>query len=75
MKPMTRYISLLLIGGLMLPLHRNNTCIPGMHVAMRVHLSKDLPCKQSNICRQSENGFSFFKDVITHVLPELKILR
>ena len=72
MKPLTRYISLLLICGLMLPLHRNNSRIPVMHVAMRVHLSKDLPCKQSNNCSQNENGFSFFKDVIANILPALK---
>lgn len=75
MKPLTRYISLLLICGLMLPLRRNNTYIIGKHDNVRFHLSKNIPVKQSNDCKQSQNGFSFFKDVIANILPALKNIK
>ena len=75
MKSLTRYISLLLVCGLMLPLHRNNTYIISTHQIVDVHLSKNIPLKQSNNCKQGENGFSFFKDVVANIIPELKSLR
>ena len=74
MKPVNRYISLLLICGLMLPLYDkhtyNNIGIKNNGQACREKI-------QSTSADGSTNsvGFSFFKDVIANIAPALKNLK
>jgi hypothetical protein len=75
MKPLTRYISLLLVCGLMLPLHQNDTYIIGKHDNVHTHLSKPVHINQTSDCKPQKEGFSFFKNVIVNILPALKNLR
>jgi hypothetical protein len=75
MKPLTRYISLLLVCGLMLPLHHHDINIIGKHNDVGVHLSKPVRISQASNYEHREYEFSFFKDVLVNVLPALKILR
>ena len=75
MKPLTRYISLLLICGLMLPLHHSSTYIIGKYDNMHARLSKPVSKSQAPDCKQREADFSFFKDVLANILPALKNLR
>jgi hypothetical protein len=71
MKPSTKYISLLFIGGLMLFFYPSKISDPGRIDAPCSHLAKSQTIKQ---CSSKENSFSFFKDVIANILPELKKL-
>ena len=74
MKPVNRFISPLLICGLILPLYDNHTYnnIGEKNVAQpcgeKMQSIKDADCKSD------ESGFSFFKDVISNVAPALKNL-
>jgi len=72
MKPVNRYISLLLICGLMLLLYDkhtyNNIGIKNNAQACR---EKVQPVKAS-VCKTEEEGFSFFKDVILNIAPVLR---
>lgn len=71
MKSSIKYISLLVIGGLMFIFYFNtisNTTVPDTTCPYQ---SKDQATKQ---CRDEEHSFSFFKDVIANILPALKTL-
>lgn len=74
MKPVNRYISQLLICGLMLPLYDkhtyNNIGITNNAPACR---GKTDPVKECD-CKTDEGGFSFFKDVMSNIAPVLKYL-
>jgi hypothetical protein len=59
----------------MLPLRRNHTYVIGKNDHVRFHLSKNIPVKPGNDCKQSQNGFSFFKDVLANILPALKNIK
>jgi hypothetical protein len=74
MKPVNRYISLLLICGLMLPLYDTHTYNIGMKNNVQICQEKTLSIKESN-CNSNERGFSFFKDVISNIVPALKNLK
>ncbi len=73
MKLLIRYISLLLICGLMFSFCYNYTYIIGnyckAHYKSKVHL-----VKESQDCNLNNAGFSFFKDVLVNILPVLKSL-
>ena len=75
MKPVKRYISLLLICGLMLPLYNkhtyNNIGING-NAQICQEKSKSVSAPD---CKTDERGFSFFKDVISNIVPALKNLQ
>jgi hypothetical protein len=71
MKPSIKYISLLFIGGLMLFFYLNKTFNPGEIDTLCSHSAKSQSIKQ---CGNEEHCFSFFKDVIVNILPELRIL-
>jgi hypothetical protein len=72
MKPVNRYISLLLICGLMLPLYDKHTYndigdknnVQGCR--QKIQLAQEPDSKTNN------GGFSLFKDVISNIVPELK---
>ncbi|HEY9001870.1 MAG TPA: hypothetical protein VIM89_10995 [Mucilaginibacter sp.] len=72
MKPVNRYISLLLICGLMLPLcdkyTYNNV---GTKNNAPVCQEKIQSIKESD-CEANRGGFSFFKDIISNIAPILK---
>lgn len=75
MKPVNRYISLLLICGLMLPLcdeHTYNNI--GKKNSAPTCQEKVQSVKTSD-CQTDEGGFSFFKDVISNMTPALKNLK
>lgn len=75
MKPVNRYISLLLICGLMLPLYDKHTYNDiGTKYNARVCQEKILPVKAPD-CKSDEDGFSFFKDIISNIAPALKNLK
>ena len=72
MKPVNRYISLLMICGLMLPLYDK-------HTYNNIGIKNNAPARRGEIqsvkgsdCKTDEEGFSFFKDVISNIVPELK---
>lgn len=74
MKPVNRYISLLLICGLMLPLyHKYSYKNIGMKNNTRERPGKIQPIKEP-VCKTGEGGFSFFKDIIFNIAPALKNL-
>lgn len=75
MKPLKKYISLLLICGLMLPL-----C--DQHAYSNIGKKNSAPICRGKIqsvktsdCEADEGGFSFFKDVISNITPALKNLK
>jgi hypothetical protein len=70
MSPSTKCIGLLLIGGLMLVFYPKSLSGPDK-TETAPHQSKSQPIKQ---CHNSEHHFSFFKEVIANILPELKKL-
>jgi hypothetical protein len=74
MKPLTRYIGLLLIGGLMFSSRHHDTYIIGSAYKACCYQAKTQLVKESQQCESGENGFSFFKDVIANILPALKSL-
>ena len=75
MKPVNRYISLLLICGLMLPLYDNHTYNNiGKKNNAQTCLEKMRSVKESD-CKSDESGFSFFKDIISNIAPVLKNLK
>jgi hypothetical protein len=74
MKRLTRYIGLLMIGGLMFSFHHHHTYIIGNTCKVCFYQAKTQPVKESVQCKSDENGFSFFKDVIANILPALKSL-
>ena len=74
MKPVNRYISLLMICGLMLPLYDK-------HTYNNIGIKNNAPARRGQIqsikesdCQTDEGGFSFFKDVISNIAPALKNL-
>ncbi|MDB5025165.1 MAG: hypothetical protein JWP78_2920 [Mucilaginibacter sp.] len=69
-----RYISLLLICGLMLFFYFNAANTAGNSSKTHCCLTKIRPVKKSLQNKLDENGFSFFKDVIANILPALKSL-
>jgi hypothetical protein len=74
MKLMIRYISPLLICGLILAHHQYTAVNSGKAGKASPYLSKaqiGKNCAQDKPC---EKGFSFFKDVIANILPALKNL-
>ena len=75
MKPVNRYISLLLICGLMLPLYDkhtyNNIGIKNNGQTCR----EKIQSIKGPDCKTDEGGFSFFKDVISNIAPALKNLK
>lgn len=75
MKPLTRYISLLLVCGLMLPLHQKDTYIIGEYPNRRVRPPKPAHLSSASDDRYRVEEFSFFKDVLANILPALKHLR
>lgn len=75
MKPLNRYMSLLLICGLMLPLHDEHTYNNiGKKNNAPSYQEKAQSIKPSD-CKTGKGGFSFFKDVILGLTPALKKLR
>jgi len=75
MKPVNRYISLLLICGLMLPLcDKHIYSNIGIKNNAQVCQEKVHPMKATD-CKTEEEGFSFFKDVISNIAPVLRNIR
>jgi len=75
MKPVNRYISLLLICGLMLPLYDKHTYNNiGTKSSVQTRREKTQPAAASD-CKTDEGGFSFFKDIISNIAPALKNLK
>ncbi|MBV8388487.1 MAG: hypothetical protein JO080_01670 [Mucilaginibacter sp.] len=75
MKPVNRYISLLLICGLMLPLYDKHTYYnTGIKNNAQTSREKLQPIKESD-CKTKEGSFSFFKDIISNIAPALKNLK
>lgn len=75
MKPLTRYISLLLVGGLMLSFYYNYTYIIGDFCKVQSYVAKGQPVKATLQCESGGESFSFFKDVIFNIAPALKNLK
>jgi hypothetical protein len=71
MKASIKYMSLLLIGGLMLVFYFNTISGPETVDGVCSYSAKSQLIKQ---CRNEEHCFSFFKDVIANILPALKKL-
>lgn len=75
MKPVNRYISLLVICGLMLPLYDKHTYI-NIGTKNNAHVcQKKMQLVKESGCNTDEEGFSFFKDVISNITPALKNLK
>jgi len=75
MKPVNRYISLLLICGLMLPLYDKHTYNNiGIGNNAQACPEKMQPVKVTD-CKTDEEGFSFFKDVISNIAPVLRNIK
>lgn len=75
MKPLTRYISLLLICGLMLPLSAHHSNMTGGAKNVRAGLFPPAQALQTSVYNSHQDGFSFFKDVLANIAPTLKNLR
>jgi len=75
MRTLIRYISPLLICGLMFTLYYNHTYIIGNTFKVRAYPAKDQLVRTSLQSKLNENSFSFFKDVILNIMPALKILK
>jgi hypothetical protein len=74
MKLVNKYISLLLICGLMLPLCDKRTYNNiGEKNNVQACREKKRPVSDSE-CKSGEPGFSFFKDIISNITPALKNL-
>jgi hypothetical protein len=73
MKSVNRYISLLLICGLMLPLYNKRT-YNNISKKNSAPIYPKGPLKGAN-CKSDERGFSFFKNVISNIAPALKNLK
>jgi len=72
MKPVNRYISLLLICGLMLPLYDKHT-YNNMGIKDNAHACQEkMQLVKDADCESAEGGFSFFKDIISNIAPVLK---
>lgn len=71
MKPVNRYISLLLICGLMLPLYDKHT-YNNIGKKINAPICRE---KVQSVKTSDEVGFSFFKDVISNMTPALKNLK
>jgi hypothetical protein len=75
MKPLLiRYIGLLIICGLMLPFYRYTIGTTGKMVKKVSNLITTPPVKHRLTGKIHENSFSFFRDVVTNILPVLKNL-
>ena len=74
MKSMIRYISPLLICGLIMARHQYIPVNGGKTGRARTYLSKTQTFKNNMQEKPSEKSFSFFKDVIANILPALKNL-
>jgi len=75
MKMPNRYISLLLICGLMLPLYDKHTYNNiGTKSSAPTCREKTQPATAPD-CKTDEGGFSFFKDIISNIAPALKNLK
>ncbi|HTE01043.1 MAG TPA: hypothetical protein VK668_17250 [Mucilaginibacter sp.] len=74
MKPLIRYISPLLIGGLMLTFYYHTPYNKDAVVKVDSCLIKTQQAKPVAACNIPENSFSFFRDVIAKILPVLKSL-
>jgi hypothetical protein len=75
MKPLLiRYIGLLIICGLMLPFYRDTINPTGEMVKKVSNLTTTQPVKHSLSGKIYDNSFSFFRDVVTNILPVLKNL-
>mgnify|MGYP006951099861 CR=1 FL=1 len=72
MKPVNRYISLLLICGLMLPLYDKHTYNDIGDKNNVQGCRQKIQLAQEPDSKTNEDGFSFFKDVISNIVPELK---
>jgi hypothetical protein len=59
----------------MFTLYNNYTYIIGNHRKVHTYPPKGQPVKTSLQNKLNENGFSFFKDVISNIAPALKNLR
>jgi hypothetical protein len=73
MKLLIRYISLLVICGLMFSFYHNYTYIIGSY-CKAPYKAEVQPVKESPDCKLDNNGFSFLKDVLANILPVLKSL-
>ena len=73
MKLLIRYISLLVICGLMFSFCYNYTYIIGNYCKASYKTTVQ-PVKESPDCNLNNAGFSFFKDVLANILPVLKSL-
>ena len=75
MKPVNKYISLLLICGLMLPLYDKYTYI-NIHTKKNAHVSqKKKQLVKGSDCKTDEESFSLFKDIISNIPSALKNLK
>jgi hypothetical protein len=72
MKSINRYISLLSICRLMLPLYDKHT-YNNMGIKDNAHACQEkIQSIKESDCETNEEGFSFFKDVISNIAPVLK---
>jgi len=69
------YISLLLLCGFMLLYYSTTHLNHRRAIKPMPHAAKTQAVAQSLSARMSINSFSFFKDVISNILPVLKIIK
>ena len=75
MKPVNRYISLLFIGGLMLPLCDTRTYNNAGKKNNVPICREKVQSVNTSDCETDEGAFSFFIDVLSNITPALKNLK
>jgi hypothetical protein len=73
-RSLIRYISPLLIGGLILTFFYHTSYIKDEIVKADSCLVKTRQAKHAVACKIEEKGFSFFRDVVANIWPALKSL-
>jgi len=70
MKYLLKFVSPLLISGLILPLtpHRD------FQASIFAKTQAEILAVKDSACKMKEKGFSFFNDVLVNILPALKNL-
>ena len=70
MKYLLKFISPLLISGLILPLSQHRD----FQASMFAKTQAEILAVKDSACRIQQNSFSFFNDVLVNILPALKNL-
>ena len=75
MKPVNKYISLLLICGLMLPLYDKHTYNNIGEKNNAQTCQEKMQAVKEPDCKSEKVSFSFFKDILSNITPALKNLK